>query len=652
MRIRTILLLLTVLVGPISPATAEVRVALVIGNGAYANAPQLPNPRNDAQDVAESLKRSGFETILGLDWDRAQMEDAEARFSRAARTADVAMFYYSGHAVQFGGVNYLAPVDIKLTDESDLRRMIKLDDIVSDVEKAKNLRVIVLDSCRDNPLANELKRSIGTTRALPLQQGLAKIDTPQGMIIAYATQAGRTAEDGSGRNSPYTRSFLKHIEEPEEIGTVFRRVSADVFASTGQTQLPELSLSFIGEFYLRGKAAITLQPSVDPCSEASDHWKSADAIGTVASYEDHVSRFPTCAFASLAREKIRLLEPTVAAITPPVILPLPAKTADVPAAEKPCGDSPLAVSTKTDCAYPLSAKREKSLGQKTVFKECEKCPNMVVVPAGAFTMGFTKGHSSGFAQKNEIPLHIVTFSESFAVGTAAVTVGEFAEFAKETGYMAADDCFNQKLDMSGDSEKGKSWKSPGFDQTDQHPVVCVSWKDAKAYVQWLSSKTSKPYRLVSEAEWEYAARARTKPGKYPSFFYGDDENVLCRYDNVPDETARRTYDATKDAWQNFVTCSDGYVFTSPVRSFAPNDFGVFDLQGNVQQWVEDCLNTNYNGAPANGGAWLTGSCLERQIRGGGWNINAMGGTLSGRSALPADFRQNVLGFRVARSLLH
>src|SRR6185437_9844820 len=145
------------------------------------------------------------------------MDEATIKFAKAARTADVAMFYYSGHALQFAGVNYLAPVDAKLTDEADLRRFVRVDEIVSDLQQAKNLRILVLDACRNNPLADELKRSIGATRALPLQQGLAKIDAPQGMIVAYSTQAGTEAGDGSGRNSPYTASFLKEIEKQEEI---------------------------------------------------------------------------------------------------------------------------------------------------------------------------------------------------------------------------------------------------------------------------------------------------------------------------------------------------------------------------------------------------------------------------------------------------
>src|SRR5215475_5001587 len=250
-----------------APSFADNRVALVIGNGAYQHVAHLTNPANDAADVAAALKRSGFETILATDLDKAAMDEVTIRFARAARTSDVALFYYSGHAMQFGGVNYLAPIDARLLDEADLRRMVRLDEIMQDLQQAKNLRILVMDACRDNPLADELKRSIGTTRALPLQRGLAKVDSPEGTIVAYATQAGRTAEDGNGRNSPYTAAFLRNIEAKDEIGTIFRRISADVYTTTRQAQLPELSLSLIGEFYLNGKVQINVtapQAPVDP----------------------------------------------------------------------------------------------------------------------------------------------------------------------------------------------------------------------------------------------------------------------------------------------------------------------------------------------------------------------------------------------------
>jgi branched-chain amino acid transport system substrate-binding protein len=312
------------------PALAERRVALVVGNGAYKNAARLPNPKNDAEDVAAALKRGGFETIVGLDLDKAGMDDATARFARAAREADVAIFYYSGHAMQFSGVNYLMPVDARLTDETDLRRMVRVDDIVADVQQAKNLRIMVLDSCRDNPLAEELKRSIGRTRAAAVSRGLAKIDSPQGMIVAYSTQSGRTAEDGTGRNSPYTTAFLKHIEATDEIGTVFRRVSADVYEGTKRTQLPELSLSFIGEFYLRGRPTPTIaapSPVPTPVNEAASAWSVIQNTTSQAVLEDFIRQFGGTIYGSLARARLDELKKSLVAVAAPVAPAVPPQLA-------------------------------------------------------------------------------------------------------------------------------------------------------------------------------------------------------------------------------------------------------------------------------------------------------------------------------------
>lgn len=303
-----------------SPASAETRVALVIGNGAYASTAQLPNPSHDAEDVAASLKRSGFEVLQGIDLRQAEMQDLTIRFARAAGRADVAMFYYSGHAMQHNGVNYLMPVDAVLTDEADLKRFVRVDDIVNDLQQAKNLRILVLDSCRDNPLAETLKRSAGTTRAASIGRGLSKVEAPRGTIVSFSTQSGQVAADGVGRNSPYTTAFLKHIEMPHEIGDVFRDISSDVYDASGRTQLPELSLSIIGKFYLNGQVTVTptappAAPRPEPCAAAEAHWKAADSIGSVSAFEDHLARFSSCSFASLAKARIDGLKQKTAAAT-------------------------------------------------------------------------------------------------------------------------------------------------------------------------------------------------------------------------------------------------------------------------------------------------------------------------------------------------
>jgi hypothetical protein len=315
-----LLALLVALLGS-SPALADKRVALVIGNGAYAHAPQLPNPAHDAQDVAAALKRSNFDVIFAADVGQADMQEATIRFARSAASADVAVFYYSGHAMQYNGINYLMPIDAKLDDEADLKRFARVDDILNDLQQAKNLRILVLDSCRDNPLAENLKRSVGTARGASIHRGLVKMEAPLGTIISFSTQAGQTADDGNGRNSPYTAAFLKHIEEPQEIGDIFREVSTDVYKTSGNAQLPELSLSIVGKFYLNGPVSITVTPPAaatptDPCGSAEAHWNAANSIGTVTAYEDHLSRFPNCAFSSLAKAKIDELKQRTALTAP------------------------------------------------------------------------------------------------------------------------------------------------------------------------------------------------------------------------------------------------------------------------------------------------------------------------------------------------
>jgi caspase domain-containing protein/PAN domain-containing protein len=315
-------------------ALADTRVALVIGNGAYVHVPHLPNPSHDAEDVAAALKRTGFDVILGTDLDQAGMQDAAIRFARAARSADVAVFYYSGHAMQYAGVNYLIPVDAQLRDEPDLRRMARVDEILADLQQAKNLRILVLDSCRDNPLADQLKRSLGSTRSASIGRGLAKMESPDGTIISYSTQSGRTAEDGNDRNSPYTTVFLQHIEDKDDIATVFHRIGAGVYQTTQGKQVPELSLSFFGEFYLNGPVSVSINPpaqspAIDPCTAAETHWKSADAVGTLAAYQDHLSRFPNCAFADLSKAHIESLKNKVAIVAPPVPPAVPNMLNDV-----------------------------------------------------------------------------------------------------------------------------------------------------------------------------------------------------------------------------------------------------------------------------------------------------------------------------------
>jgi uncharacterized caspase-like protein len=282
-----------------APACATDRVALVIGNSAYKNTQQLPNPRHDAEDIAAALRRVGFDAIIGVDLDKRGMDDAFRRFARAARDADTALFFYAGHALQFGGQNYLMPIDAKLADEADVPyEMAKVDDILSDIQRAKSVRVVILDACRNNPLADNLRSSLPASRSGTLARGLARIDKVEGMVLAYATQPGRTADDGgNGRNSPFTGAFLKYVDTPGlEIATLFRRVAAEVSMATEGRQLPELSVSLLGEFYFN-RADSDVQA-----------WSKVRGSNDSNALKDFLFRYPLSPLTIDARERLTTIE--------------------------------------------------------------------------------------------------------------------------------------------------------------------------------------------------------------------------------------------------------------------------------------------------------------------------------------------------------
>jgi sulfatase modifying factor 1 len=272
---------------------------------------------------------------------------------------------------------------------------------------------------------------------------------------------------------------------------------------------------------------------------------------------------------------------------------------------------------------------------------------MLVVPKGSFTMGAPAGEEErenwpaerrGYAA----PQHSVTIRHKFAIGKFAVTRDEYAQFVAETHRTDPDRC--DTLDASGGSTATTgNWRSPGFPQTGRDPVVCVNWDDAQAYAAWLSAKTGRAYRLPTEAEWEYSARAGMTTARYGS----DNPAEICRYTNVGDLDYGEQHPG--DGGVNRA-CRDGYAFTSPVDRFPPNPFGLHDMLGNVLEWTEDCWNANYGGAPSDGAAWRSGDCGRRVVRGGSWDADLSGVRSANRRGPPASYRNTTLGFRVARTL--
>ena len=250
----------------VAPASAEKRVALVVGNSAYVHAAVLPNPMNDAGDMAKALTEVGFDVILGLDLGKQALDGKVRDFARALDKADVALFFYAGHGLQASGRNYLMPVDARLQGERDLDfEAVSIDFVLKqmELEREGKTNVVFLDACRDNPLARNLARAMGT-RSAAIGQGLAQVQTGVGTFIAYSTQPGNVALDGQGRNSPFTAALTKGLREPgRNLTSVMIDVRKDVLAVTGGKQVPWDHSALTGDFFFHKAAAPGTLPKPD-----------------------------------------------------------------------------------------------------------------------------------------------------------------------------------------------------------------------------------------------------------------------------------------------------------------------------------------------------------------------------------------------------
>jgi hypothetical protein len=253
-------------------ALAAQRVALVVGNGAYKYAGALANPTNDAADIADVLKAHGFNVILGSDLDKRGLETKIRDFARALTDADAAVFFYAGHGLQVDGQNYLVPIDARLDNERDLDfETVRVDFVLRQMELQRETKtnIVFLDACRDNPLARNLARSMGT-RSASIGQGLAQIEAGVGTFIAFSTQPGNVALDGKGRNSPFAAALTKRIAEAgRNLNAIMIEVRKDVLAATAGKQVPWDHSALTGDFFFDLAAAgHGLRPSRPPASEA------------------------------------------------------------------------------------------------------------------------------------------------------------------------------------------------------------------------------------------------------------------------------------------------------------------------------------------------------------------------------------------------
>ncbi len=577
------MLALTLLLLP-APAFAQ-RIALVIGNAAYADRP-LRNPVNDAQLMQATLRELGFQVQMATDVDRRGLLAALRDFEARARGAEVALFYFAGHGAQVGGANYLVPVNAPIRSETDVPdEALDAASVLRRIEEGRaRVGLVILDACRDNPYPGAARSST---------RGLARMSVPTGTIVAYATAPGSTADDGgSGPNGLYTGALARYLATPGlDIKEVFDRTAQEVERLSNGRQRPREEIGLRGRFVLRDgaapaavvMAAVTPAPAINPAPGAGvtsapdpevSLWELAVRRDNVASYEAYLRTYPKGRYAAAARAALDGLQTVLPSSLPAVV------AGNAGGAAAALGAPPPSVPTP----------RVPRVGE--VFKDCAECPEMVVIPAGRFSMG--SPDSDRLRTRDESPQRWVDVPR-FAIAKYEVTQGEW-------------------LSVMGSNPSGNS--ACGMNC----PVENVSWNDAQEFVRRLSQRTGQNYRLPSEAEWEYAARAGT---------------------------------ATAYAWGDLFDAqlANNGGRTVQVGRYPANAFGLYDMHGNVWEWVQDVWHANYAGAPSDGSAWMVGGDTAlRVLRGGSLSSTPQFLRSAFRHRFPPIIRSDGIGLRIARNV--
>ena len=590
------------------------RYALIIGNGAYMGGlPQLKNPANDASDVAVSFKRLGFRVELLVDADEPSMEAAAARLADNLSSSPKAtgVFYYAGHGVQSQGVNYLIPVDANIPAEAFLKiKALSAQTVLDLMQGAGNkLNLVILDACRDNPFS--WSRSTAS-------RGLTVVGVqPPGSIIVFATSAGGTAQDGMGRNGLFTQELLKNLETPgADLDTMLNRTAAGVQKASGNKQNPAIYKQFFETAYLG--APPSASPAVQSAVVTAASGRSEPDFGSVSiapgSLSVSVASAGTLVFAGRsvdlpagAKLPIGNLDPRTYDLT---VRYADGYTETRTSTVESGQDTYVAFSYKP--AAPQPSRPAKDIALPSDF---------VLVPGGAFTMGSPPNEAGRepWDQGSETQ-HPVTVS-TFAIAKFDVTVGEFRAFADAADYKTSGEAdgtggfisTGSKWEQKADA----TWRKPNFPQTEQNPVVLVSWYDAVAYCNWRSAQEGeKPcytirgakvscdfgangYRLPTEVEWEYAAKG------------GPASASLA---------ANAVYAGSANLEQVAWYSRNSGAQTHPVGQKAPNSLGLCDMAGNVWQWCWDWYATDSAGSGKDPRGPASGD--RRVLRGGSWGRDA------------------------------
>jgi formylglycine-generating enzyme required for sulfatase activity len=593
------------------PLRAEARIALLIGNEAYGNEiGRLATPLKDVALLQQALNGLGFEVVTVHDAGLGALTravNAYARRLQAAGPNAIGFFYYSGHGASDGSTNYLIPVDVKSTETGELwDESLRLTEVTRRLktEAGNATHFVVFDACR-----NTLKLTQPGSRAVVQSKGFVPVAQENGMLIAYATAEGELASDVGVGAGPYAKVLAEEIVKPGiEAVVMFRAVQRRVRAAIRQE--PYLGFNALGDVYLAGRTDQPAQPKPPgeySRAEVAQFCQSIATNPSIAVLQSLLDTYKGMVLANCVQARVEELKKQQVAVAMPPPQPVPSEQARPAAAVKPghCDGVEITVGeNERRCFKPGAGKTEH-------FKDCATCPEMVVVPAGSFTMGAPENE---FERRDGEARLRVSIAVPFAVDRFAVTFDEWDACVADggcNGYEPADQGWG----------RGK------------HPVINISWNDANGYAAWLSRKTGKSYRLLSEAEREYVTRA----GTTTPFWWGSSIG-----------TAQANYNGTF----TYGNGSEGEYRerTVPVDSFRPNSWGLYQVHGNVWERTEDCWNDSNNGNPGDGSARTTGDCTRRVVRGGSWS--AYPGVL--RSAYRIGdltiYRGPFFGFRVARAL--
>ncbi|MDY0362739.1 MAG: SUMF1/EgtB/PvdO family nonheme iron enzyme [Desulforegulaceae bacterium] len=521
------------------------KTALVIGNGSYLNSP-LSNPQKDAEDIADTLNRLGFEVILKTNKDQVQMDRAVNEFKQKLhRKGGVGLFYYAGHGIQVDGENYLIPVGSEIMSETDVKyKALALGQVLGYMHEAKtDLNILIIDACRNNPVERKFRSA---------SRGLARVRMPEsrlGYIVCYSTEAGEVALDGDGENSPFALNLIKELNKTNNnLSSIFRETRINVCNQTNYQQRPLVVDGTLVDFIFN--------PSQSGGNSTSDN----PGFTNWQKYQDAMKK--SFEMAENSSEKF-----------------------DFEDNEKMWNKFLTEYSTDNPYSVEDDELRKKAQLYKNGFTNFLGMEFVYIRP-GTFTIGSSSSESGHYDREKQ---HKVILTKGYFMQTTEVTIGQYRKYLQETG----DDTGVDWKDAGCPLKKNSSYSLSGnrFGQSDKQPMVEISWHGAKKFADWLSKKDGITYRLPTEAEWEYAARADT----ITAYCFGDNPDFLKDYAWYGDNSGYKTHE---------------------VGLLKPNQWGLYDMHGNVWEWCEDRYADYPSGHVTDPSG--PGSSPGRVLRGGGW----------------------------------